>query len=71
MYDKKKIRTISNFICPECGLNFPLPRNHGRQRKNGHIKDIYIVRNATKYRNFGNINTSKVIRRWMVRLLIW
>ena len=34
MYDKKKIRTISNFICPECGLNFPLPRNHGRQRKN-------------------------------------
>ena len=41
MYDKKKIRTISNFICPECCLNFPLPRNHGRQRKNGHIKDIY------------------------------
>ena len=41
MYDKKKIRVISNFICPECGLNFPLPRNHGRQRKNGHIKDIY------------------------------
>ena len=68
MYDKKKIRTISNFICLECGLNF-LETTEGRERMD--ILKIYIVRNATKYRNFGNINTSKVIRRWMVRLLIW
>lgn len=32
---------ISNFICPVCGTVIPLPRNHGRLRANGHIKDIF------------------------------
>ena len=32
---------ISNFVCPECKKIVPLPRNHGRQRKKNHIKDIY------------------------------
>lgn len=41
MNNKRKVRVISDFICPECGLDFPLPRIHGKQRKNGHIKDIY------------------------------
>lgn len=41
MRNKRKVRVISNLICPECGLNFPLPRTHGEKRKNGHIKDVY------------------------------
>ena len=28
---KKKRSTISNFICPECGLEFPIPRKIGQQ----------------------------------------
>ena len=38
---KKKRSTISNFICPECGLEFPIPRKIGQQREKGHIKDLY------------------------------
>lgn len=41
MCNKRKVRVISNFVCPECGLEFPLPRIHGQQRKNGHIKDVF------------------------------
>ena len=41
MNNKRKVRVISDFICPECGLDFPLPRIHGKHRKNGHIIDIY------------------------------
>ncbi len=26
MNNKRKVRVISDFICPECGLDFPLPR---------------------------------------------
>lgn len=32
---------ISNFVCPDCKKVMMLPRNHGRQRKKNHIKDIY------------------------------
>lgn len=32
---------ISNFVCSNCNTVIPLPRNHGRQRKRGHIKDLY------------------------------
>lgn len=32
---------ISTLVCPECGMEIPIPRNHGRQREKGHIKDIY------------------------------
>lgn len=32
---------ISNFVCPECKRVIQLPRQHGRQRKKNHIKDIY------------------------------
>ena len=39
----RKVRgcVISNFVCQECGTVVPLPRNHGRQRENGHVKDIW------------------------------
>ncbi len=59
MRNKRKVRVISNFICPECGLNFPLPRTHGEQRKNGHIKDVYCPK-CNKVQKFNNvINFSK------------
>ena len=32
---------ISNFVCQDCGKVLMFPRNHGRQRKKNHIKDIY------------------------------
>ena len=33
--------TISNFICPDCGKAFPLPRPKARRREKGHVKDLY------------------------------
>ena len=33
--------TISNFVCPDCGLIIPLPRCHGQQRGNGHKKNLW------------------------------
>lgn len=33
--------TISDFICPECGRSFPLPRQKSKRREKGHIKDLY------------------------------
>lgn len=36
---KKKRVTIEIYICPECGLKFPIPRE--RRREKGHIKDIW------------------------------
>lgn len=43
---------ISNFVCVECGDVLPLPRNHGRQRKNGHVKDIWCpkCKEVTKFK---------------------
>lgn len=38
---RKRWSITSNFICPKCGLEFPIPRNHGQQREKGHIKDLY------------------------------
>lgn len=32
---------ISNFVCPECGNKFPLPRPKSMRRGKGHIKDLY------------------------------
>lgn len=32
---------ISNFICPECGNSFPLPRAKSMRRERGHIKDLW------------------------------
>ena len=32
---------ISNFICPDCGKSFPLPRAKSMRREKGHIKDLY------------------------------
>lgn len=37
----KRRVVISNFICLRCGASFPLPRIKGKQRENGHIKDMY------------------------------
>ena len=38
---KQRFMDLSTFICPECGKSFPIMRNHGQQRKRGHIKDIW------------------------------
>ena len=38
---KRNNYVTSNFICGECGSIVPLPRNHGRQREYGHVKDIW------------------------------
>ncbi len=35
---------ISHLKCPECGLDFPIPRYRGRKREEGHIKDLYCPR---------------------------
>lgn len=64
MRNKRKVRVISNLICPECGLNFPLPRTHGKKERMDILK-MYIVRNAIKCRNLKSINIIKVIERWM------
>lgn len=39
--NKRKPMVMSLFVCPECGLEMPLPRIHGSQREKGHIKDLY------------------------------
>lgn len=41
---RKQRFTVSTFICPECGLEFPLPRLRAKQRECGHIKDLYCPR---------------------------
>lgn len=33
--------TISKCRCPECDKDFPIPRERGRRRKEGHHKDIW------------------------------
>ena len=37
--DKRKKITIEYYICPECGFEFPIPRE--RRREKGHIKDLW------------------------------
>ena len=32
---------ISNFVCPECGSLFPLPRAKSMRREKNHIKDLW------------------------------
>ena len=46
MYLKKTKNScsISNFICPDCGGVFPLPRISGKSRGRGHIKDLWCPR---------------------------
>ena len=40
---------ISTLICPDCGMEIPIPRNHGRLRDENHIKDLYCPKcNAVK-----------------------
>lgn len=39
--NKKKVSVTSTFVCSECGLEFPLPRIHGKQREKDHIKDLF------------------------------
>jgi len=31
--------TIEYYICPECGMKFPIPRK--KRREKGHIKDLW------------------------------
>lgn len=38
---RKQTYDISQFLCPDCGKTIPLPRRTRRERKSGHIKDIY------------------------------
>ena len=33
--------TISKFTCPECGKSMYVSRPMGKQRENGHIKDLW------------------------------
>ena len=32
---------ISQFVCQECGKQFPIPRAKARRRGKGHIKDLW------------------------------
>ena len=32
---------ISNFLCPDCGNMFPLPRAKATRRCKGHVKDLW------------------------------
>ena len=34
---------LSVFRCKECGFDIPLPRNAGRMREKGHIKDVFCA----------------------------
>jgi hypothetical protein len=49
---KRKHFVISNFICQSCGTEMPLPRCHGQQRENGHIKDIWcpVCKKESKFK---------------------
>ena len=38
---RRKRYVTSEFHCPECEFVMPLPRNCGRQREKGHIKNIW------------------------------
>lgn len=38
---------ITYFQCPECLLEFPIPRKKERRREKGHIKDIYCPKCCT------------------------
>lgn len=38
---RKRQYEITEFICPQCGNKFPLPRPSGRKREKGHIKDLW------------------------------
>jgi len=46
---KGKHTTIEYYICPECGLKFPIPRQ--KRREKGHIKDLWCV-NCRKVQKF-------------------
>lgn len=52
---------ISHFICPECGMDIPLPRTRNKQREYGHKKFIYCPRCKTKH-NFEEYAYSKAYR---------
>lgn len=41
---RRKAYNISRFICLDCGIIVPLPRNKCRPRESGHIKDIWRPR---------------------------
>lgn len=53
--NKRKPMVMSLFVCPECGLEMPLPRIHGSQREKGHIKDLYcpICKDTMKFMEYG------------------
>jgi len=39
------IKTVITWLrCEECGSLFPISRHAGRQRKVGHIKDLWCVK---------------------------
>ena len=48
---KKKPMTYSCFICTNCGNTYFLGRDKGKQRKNGHIKDLWcpVCKEVTKH----------------------
>ena len=60
---------ISNFICSECGITVPLPRNHGRQREHGHCKDMWCP-SCMKESKFKEIRYKEFYRSMAGELLI-
>lgn len=41
---RQKNYVTSYFRCQECDMEIPLPRCGGKQRKKGHVKDIWCPR---------------------------
>lgn len=41
MSTRARSTEIHEFICPDCGRRFPIPRKKSNRREKGHVKDIY------------------------------
>lgn len=49
--------TISKFICPDCDNEMYVSRSKGKQREDGHIKDIWCphckeIKKMTEVKNY-------------------
>lgn len=52
---KKRPYIMSNFLCSECDLHLQIPRPKNKQRKVGHVKDMYcpVCKKETKFIEIG------------------
>ena len=52
--------TVSNMYCTQCGKkNIPIPRNKGKEREPGHLKQMYCIHckkktNMVEVKEFGS-----------------